>query len=128
MPTAYAPKVTTKRFLPLENPELPESRKSKNFLGCERMKGKYVCCLLCAENGLIVGFPDRSKKPWNRINVSSRIDHLEEHGLKGTRKQLLKIYPRYFVRTIDEVEKYVEQWINCDPSAYPNRIFSRQKV
>jgi hypothetical protein len=76
------------------------------------MKGKYVYCLLCAEKGLIVGFPDRSRKPWNRLNVPSRIEHLRKiHGFKGTRKQLLRIYPRYFVRTIDEVEKYVEKYV-----------------
>ena len=59
---------------------------------------------------MIVGFPDRSKKPWNRLNVPSRIEHLQkEHRFKETREQLLNTYPNYFVRTIDEVEKHVER-------------------
>jgi len=61
---------------------------------------------------LIVGFPDRSKKPWNRLEIPSRIEHLQDvHDFKDTKKQLLRKYSRYFVRTIEEVEKHVERMV-----------------
>jgi hypothetical protein len=72
-----------------------------------RKRPKKIFCLLCAEEkGMLVGFPHRAERPWNRLKVPSRIDHLRFcHFVDADETN----YDKYFACDEKEIVEYLER-------------------
>jgi hypothetical protein len=73
-----------------------------------RKTEKYEYCLKCAEEGLIVRFPNRNTIPWRNVGVPSRIEHLKKwHRIDAN----LSNYTKYFCKTYQELVEYLTKRI-----------------
>lgn len=55
---------------------------------------------------MLVGFPNRAERPWNRLKVPSRIDHLRFcHFVDADETN----YAEYFARDEEEILDYLDR-------------------